>query len=406
MFGLRLLYLALGAVTACLSPFMAVILQARGFGPAEIGVVSALGAAGLVGAIAFWGHLGDAVIGRKRALQICLVVACVVAAGIAMPVPQVVLAALMIAFSCTQGSLLALTDSVAVTVLSDPRADYGRIRLLASFSFAVASIAVGPLYDLMGYTVASGVYLAIAASVMAGIVWLPHQPASIRHQPPPPARTTATRFGSTGRAFAVQPRLIWVLATVAITWAAVMVSFTYLSLRIIDVGGHASDVALSSGVSAFAEIPGMFLAARLAARIGPRGLFALSALGYGVAYLLWAVIESPELIVATRVLTGLAYAGLTVTMVVTIGELLPASLQSTGQALYQGAAAGVASVIGNSLGGVLYGAAGAPVLFVVCAAVAVAGGASALVTVPERAPAIELASLDVLESVSPPTPLG
>jgi MFS family permease len=450
--GLRLLYLAVGAVTACLNPFIAVILKERGLDPAAIGVVTALGAAGLVGSIAVWGHLGDAVIGRRQTLQLCAVAAALVALGIA--------------FTCTQGALLAIADSIAVNVLGNPRLEYGRIRLLASFSFAIGSIAVGAIYDRTGYGAGSLVYVAITVAVIAGVLLLPatsgekrrsaeaamietpkvetptleaatleaatvetaHRaetaavptarpderfdradpPDPLHPADPPAGPRPHSRFGSTGVAFSVQPRLFGVLATAAVVWFAVIVSFTYLSLRIVALGGQASDVALSSGVSAFAEIPGMFLAARLAARVGLRGLFAVSAIGYALAFLAWAVLDSPDLIVATRLVTGISYGGLTVTMVLTIGELLPGHLQSTGQALYQGTATGVAAIAGNAVGGLLYSTAGAPFLFVVSAAACVAGSAMALVTLPVRAPAVDVfggVPVEVPEGVAPPAPL-
>ncbi len=415
MKALRLLYLALGAATASLNPFIPVILSGRGLDPAAIGLINALGACGLIGAIAVWGHLGDRVLGRKLTLQVCTVVAIGVAAGIGLPVPPLVLGLLVVAFNCSQGVLLALADAVAVNSLRDPGSEYGRIRLLASLSFAIATIAAGFLYDRLGYSVASLVYVAFALLLVAAALGTEDDSQRSRALAPAgrpladaaagssPASSVAplaaasdaaagsaaagdpaSRFGSTGLAFRTQPRLLPVLATVAVTWFAIVVSFTFLSLRIVGLGGQASDVALSFGVSAFAEIPGMLLAARLASRIGLRGLFCVGAVAFGVAFLSWAVLTSPAAIVATRALTGLAYGALTVAMVLTIGQLLPRSLQATGQTLYQGTATGIAAVAGNVAGGYLYGSAGPSFLFVVCGAMCVAGGLLALVTLPGR----------------------
>ena len=58
----------------------------------------------------------------------------------------------------------------------------------------------------------------------------------------------------------------------------------------------------------------------------------------------WTVIESTELLIATRALTGIAFAGFVVSIVLTIGTLLPATLQATGQALYQTVGFGVGAV--------------------------------------------------------------
>jgi MFS transporter, PPP family, 3-phenylpropionic acid transporter len=385
--ALRIVYLALGAATACLNPFLAVILKERGLDPAVIGAITAVGACGLIGAITLWGHLGDRVFGRRATLQLCTAVAIAAAIGIAAPVPGAVLGLLVVAFVCTQGALLGLTDAVAVNNLRNPRREYGRIRLMASLSFAITAIAVGFVYDRLGYSLASALYVVTAGILIVAVLSTPEGTRATDAATPTPAPSREEkphRLGSTGTAFAVQPRLIPVLTTVGVTWFAVTISFTFLSLRIVGLGGQASDVALSFGVSAFAEIPGMLLASRLATRIGLRGLFCASAFGYGLAFLLWAVLDSPDAIVATRLLTGFAYGGMTVAMVLTMGELLPDDLQATGQSLYQGTAIGLAAVVGNLTGGLLYGSAGPAALFVLCAAMCAAGGVLALVTLPGR----------------------
>jgi predicted MFS family arabinose efflux permease len=270
-----------------------------------------------------------------------------------------------------------------VNALQDPGRQYGKIRIMASLSFALATIGVGFACDRFGYSVTSLFYLFFGSClVSAAFASPPDRPATRSRQTQ--SLEMSSRFGSTGTALRTQPRLLPLLATIAVVAAAMTASSTFLSLRLITLGGQASDVAMSFGISAFAEIPGMFLAARLSSRFGLRGVFCLSAIAYGAAFASWAVLQSPTAIVATRLLTGLAFAGITYSMVLSIGQLLPRALQATGQALYQGTASGIASAGGNMIGGVLYGALGAPMLFLMCAGVCVVGGLMALGSLPGR----------------------
>jgi MFS family permease len=382
--ALRVVYLALGASTASLSVFIAVILQGRGLSSQVIGLISGIGALALFGAIAFWGHIGDRVLGRRTTLQLVVVIAIAIALFIGLSPPPILLAILVIGFTCTHGGALALSDALAVNALQNPDRQYGKIRLMASLSFAVATIGVGFACDRFGYSVTSLFYLFFGSClVLAAFASPPDRDAATRSRQAQAPETTS-RFGSTGIAFRTQPRLLPVLATVAVMAAATTASTTFLSLRLIALGGQASDVALSFGISAFAEIPGMFLATHLARRFGLRGVFFLSAIAYSAAFASWAVLTSPSALVATRLLTGLAFAGITYSMVLTIGELLPRALQATGQALYQGTASGIASAGANVIGGVLYGALGAPMLFLLCAGLGVVGGLIALATLPGR----------------------
>jgi MFS transporter, PPP family, 3-phenylpropionic acid transporter len=175
-----------------------------------------------------------------------------------------------------------------------------------------------------------------------------------------------------------------VLLAILLAHVGIIAGFSYLPLRIVELGGGPSDVALSAAVSAFAEIPAMLLTGVIAARIGIRGLVAGSCLIYAVCFLSWTVLEDPMLIVATRVVTGFAFAGLWVGSVLTMAVLLRPRLQGTGQGLYQVTAFGVAAVIANIGGGLIFGALGAPVLFSIAAVLAVAAGLLAFVAFPRR----------------------
>jgi MFS family permease len=79
--------------------------------------------------------------------------------------------------------------------------------------------------------------------------------------------------------------------------------------------------------------------------------------------------------IASRFLTGFSFGGLWVACVLTMGFLLPRALQATGQALYQTTTFGIAAIVANALGGVVYQELGPPVLF---AGAAVVGFGSAI----------------------------
>ncbi|MGO9207701.1 MAG: MFS transporter [Candidatus Limnocylindrales bacterium] len=69
---LRGLYLIVGVLGGVLLPFVPVILSQRGFSAPQIGLLMALTAVGYVVGMPAWGHLGDVVLGRRRALQVAV----------------------------------------------------------------------------------------------------------------------------------------------------------------------------------------------------------------------------------------------------------------------------------------------------------------------------------------------
>lgn len=376
MLALRLVVLALGVALGVFYPFIPVILAGRGFGPAEIGLIASVGAVGFTLAVPAWGHIADVRLGRARTLQLCAVGGGAAVGALLGAWPPLVVALLLMAYWVFESSWQPLAD--ALTVNRVDRRGYGRVRLLTSLSFAVSSIAAGFVYDRVGFEAAyllamlSAVAIALAASGVPDVARADLHGAldvsATRSRPRP-------WLGSAGVALRLAPRLGLVLLAVMLINITIISGFTYLPLRLGDLGSPPSDVALSAGVSALAEIPAMLIAARVAQWIGLRGMFVGSALIYGVATSSWIVLESAQIIIATRLITGVAFAWVLVCVVLTIARLLPSELQATGQSLYQTFAFGFGAIVANIVGGLLYQGIGHAAVFGLGAVLAVLAAA-------------------------------
>jgi MFS transporter, PPP family, 3-phenylpropionic acid transporter len=360
--ALRLVVLALGVALGVFYPFISVILASRGLGPAQIGLVASIGAVGFTLAVPAWGHIADVRLGRARTLQICAIGGAVAVGALLGPWPPIVIALLFFAYWIFESSWQPLADALTVNLVDRRR--YGRVRLLTSLSFAIASIAAGFFYDQAGFdaayilAVAATLTIAVAATRVpdvgrADLETPGHGAATPGHGAATPSRSRPW-LGSAGVALRVAPRLGAVLVAVMLINITIISGFTYLPLRLADLGSPPSDVALSAGVSAMAEIPAMLVAARVAQRVGLRGMFVVSALIYGGVSASWVVLDSAPLIIATRLISGVAFAWILVCVVLTIARLLPSELQATGQSLYQTFAFGLGAIVANLVGGVLY----------------------------------------------------
>jgi len=396
--ALRGLYLISGVLVGVLLPFVPVILSQRGLSAAQIGVVMALTAVGYVVGMPLWGHLGDVVLGRRRALQVAALASSAAVLLFGAPLILPLVAAAVVAYYLVESGAGMLIDAIAVNALVDHPERFGRARLVASASFAVATLAAGATYDVLGYGPAyalaavAGVLLALAAARIADAPrarladYRRERSGAADSSESAPRRAERWRdaTGSIGVALAVEPRLVGVMAAVVLVHLGVLASFTFLPLRLAELGGDPSVIALSSTVSALFEIPAMFVAARMASRVGMRGLFAGACGLYAAAFVSWVVLADPLLIVGSRVLTGLAYGSLTVAVVLTVGAMLPQRLQASGQALFGMSASGIASVGGNLGGGILFGAYGHGAVFACGAVGAVAAAVVAWRFLPAR----------------------
>lgn len=358
---------------------MPVILQARGLDPATIGLAAALGALASTVVVPAWGHLADSLVGRARAFRIGLLIAACMAVGLLLDIPLVAVVAMLASFTVFASLFIGLADALAVVDLPAPERQYGALRAHASLSFTVGVVAVGFLYSWAGYGAAPAAFLIWAGALLLLVRRIPDRSpdSKVRPNREGTAVERGRRFGSLGRAFAVQPRLWVLLAVFAIAFAGLQGALTFVGIRIVELGGQPSDVALSFGVASVAEIPGLIAAGWLGRRIGLRWLFVASLVLYGLCITSWGVLPYVVAINATRFVTGLCNGSLMAARVLMVPRLLPQSLQATGQVLFQSATLGFGTVVGSVIGGVVYGWFGPTFFFAAAGGVAIAGGVGA-----------------------------
>ena len=411
--SLRSLFLATGAWTAAIAPFMAVILRTRGLDTVTIGLLSALSALGAAVLVPAWGHLADVIVGRGYAFRIGLVVAAGAALVLLLPVPLPVFALTLAGFSIFPVLFLSLGDALAVDGLPAPERQYGSLRALASLSFAVGVIVAGFVYDQSGYAAVPFVSLAWSAALLLVIGWVPDRtrdPAVRSIAAREGGDAAAGRFGSISRVLAVQPRFLAVLAVFTLAYTGLQGSMVFVPIRIVELGGQPSDVALTFGIASFAEIPGLMLAGWFGRRIGIRWLVVLALVAYGVCVASWGLLPTAIAINATRVVTGVCFGVLAAARVLIVARLLPEPLQATGQAMGQAATFALGNAIGGLVAGVLYGGLGATAFFGIAGVMAIGGGLGAWVVLygpvgaPTRggeAPLARAAGLTAPELVAP-----
>ncbi len=402
MIPLRLLVLSFGVSIGVLYPFLAVILGTFGFSAGEVGGILALAACGSAIAVPVWGHLGDVRIGRTWALRACALGAGTAALSLLVAWPPLVVVGVVVLLFLFVSSYQPLVDALTVNMVRG-RTGYARVRLLSSLSFAISVVVAGFLYDRSGYWLAFVLFAGGSAALAFMASLLPdvgradlaaHAADAKGPNPRAPAASSTTRavapfparrrLGSAGVALRVAPRLPIVLFTIGVLHVGLIASFTFIGIRIVQLGGRPSDVALASGVSAAVEVPSMFVVSWVAHRIGLRTMFALSSLVYGAILGVWAVADSPTVIIVSRIFTGVAFTGIIVSIVLTIATLLPSDLQATGQALFQTTTNGIGAVIANVVGGALFQVVGPGAVFGSAAALAVIAAILGFMVFPAR----------------------
>ena len=397
---LRTLFAVQGLAFGLLMPFPVPLLDARGLGAAEIGLI--LGLAGLASLAAYplWGAIAFGWLGRPLTIALSSFVAA--SGGLAILLADSDPLLLTLALSLALAGALSwgpLVDALVLGELGDGSADYGRLRVWGSAGWAVSATVGGALWVAAGPEPVFSAFI-LGSLLLAGLVLLPasgsrRSSRAAESAPRPLLRGWLPLF--------LTPVLLGFLVGLLLTSLGEHASWRFISLRILDQGGGVFLVGLAAALPAVVEIPVFASSRRLAPRLGLRGLFVGGAALAALLMALVAVAPEAWMVTGLRTLDGVSYALRYMGMVLVIGVLLPRHLYAMGQSVAWFVYAGIAPILGDALGGLIYDAFGAPALFSSATVVLVLGGAIAWLAL--RGPEFARRRVPALvEALPPPLP--
>ena len=364
-------YSALFLITGVQLPYWPLWLEAQGLGKAQVGDVIAVGIwiRTLASPSAAW--LADRADSRRGlvlglaglALLISLLYA-VVAGYTAL----LLVTAAFMTVSIPQGPL---TESLTLLAARQGQADYGKTRLFGSASFLVMALVAGVV--LQGQPASRVLWLLWAAlgATFVAAFWLPDLRAQRAEGP---ARSWSVEVRSARGLWTALLGIACVHASHAAYYA-----FSTIHWRAIGIGEAAAGGLWAIGV--LGEIVLFRFGSPLTRVLGVRGLLLLGAAGAMVRWVLFAVCDSPFVVVPNQLLHAFSFGATHLAAVGWIQQHVPERVLSTAQSLYSatsfGAGMGLAMLVAGRLYAVQPGYA-----FWAMSGLCLAGGLIGLIAMP------------------------
>ena len=364
----QLLFGLVGVAEAALLPFLPIVLKDRGLSAAQIGVVLSLAAATGFVAMPMWGNVADRRLGPERTLVIAAIAAAVAIVPLAFVHGFAGLAVATVTVTAARSPFAGLADAVALDHLgADARADYGRVRLWQSVGWAIAACVWGALLETGSLDWLPAIYVpcVLALAVSAALVG-----------PAPIIRRRAEVGSKRALARVLAPFLVSLL----LLFSAFSATFSFVSVRIADLGGGLFIVGFATAVQAAAEVPVMRATPRLGRVLSHRAMYVAGCAFFAVAFAAWAFLNSAVPIALVKIVAGVGFALAYVGSVVVVDDLTPPILRGTAQGLARAVSFGLAAIVGSLAGGAIYDYAGPRALFRGCAAAAIVAGGGVWVT--------------------------
>jgi PPP family 3-phenylpropionic acid transporter len=341
---LAFFYFASFLIVGVQTPFWPVWLAGRGLGVREIATVFAASLWAKVAATPAIGALADR-LGRRQAVMVALAGAAILfyvalwnAAGFWG------LLWLNLAAAVCVSAVQPLGDSITLAAVRQDGLDYGRVRVWGSVSFIVAAAGSGLILAGAPGNRVLALVLGATALLFCACLSLPRTP--VRHAGP-------ARWAALGE-FALNPRF-WLFVAAASALQSshqVYYGFGTLNWRRLGFSDPVIGCLWAEGVAA--EIALFWVGGRLAARIGPRGLMALSGVGGIARWTLAGLLPGLPAAVGLQLLHALTFGAGHLGAMYYLSRTVPPNAAASAQALYAAISAGLGSGLVMLGAGALY----------------------------------------------------
>jgi len=340
-------------------PYLGLYFRAIHFSGAQIGLAASL--IPLAGGLLppFWGMLSDRYALRKPILAGALAAAALFALLVPLAGSYLALLPLILGMAVALSPVVPLADATTLEWLRRHGGSYGNIRIFGSIGFLFSTVAAGSLFDGRRILWLFALYSACLGATFLVSLLSPGQ------------KTAARPSGGEGLRVVLGDRtLVLFLLCTMVGYGTAAAYNTFFPLYLKDLGAGTRAVGIASGIATASELPAMWLAGRLMARIGVRSVLLLGLAASVVRWLAYALIADWRLALPFQLLHGATFALFYVAGVTFVDMRVPAHLRATGQTLFNGAAFGLGLVVQSNLYGLIYDRAHAHGVYLVAAALA------------------------------------
>ncbi len=334
-----------------------VYLQDIGFSASEIGTINAICSLVAIFAIAIWGMVSDKINSVKKTFIIALIGNMIFYTAVPF-VPQSIPFLFFLyypVFNIFRCTLMPLLDNLTVRSTTKSGANYGIIRGIGSFIYSMGSFLIVALIPIIGIS---------NTFIMAGILNVPLVILLFFADDPkiPTRPKKGKKSGGYGELFK-NYYYVCFLIFAAIAFIGFSGEFSFISYFLEARNISKDNMGTFLAVRAFAEIPMLFLMAKIRKKIKLKYLIIIGICFMATECICFAFfVHDLFSACAFGALFGFGNGMFIGSVAMYIYKLAPDHLKATAQALYSSVAS-ISGIIGNLLGGYLFDTLGVTIFY-------------------------------------------
>lgn len=374
-------YLLYYGANACLFPYWVLYYQSLGFNGAQIGLLSAIAPLVFMAGAPFWTGVADST-RRHRFVMGATLLASI---GLVMVFPFLRTFAPVLAVVSLYPFMISpansFADSATMTMLGDRKDMYGRVRLGGTIGWGITASAAGIVIEKYGLDWAFWLYAALMF-----VAFLASRKFTFDHV----KQEVSIRRGM--RELFSNRRLVLFLAIAFVCGMALTSINLYLSAYMVELGIGESVIGIALSIGTVAELPALFFADRLLARLKPHGMLVLSMVATMARLFLYATLTTRAGILVFQLVNGLTFASLWVAGVSYVNEIAPPGLKTTAQGIFGAVVFGFGAAAAGFLGALLLESVGGAHMYAIFGALMLAALVAYLL-LERRLPKVEYAKV-------------
>jgi PPP family 3-phenylpropionic acid transporter len=343
-FKICMFYLIIYGSFACYSPFLAVYFANKGLSYTEIGIAFAVNS--LVGVIAqpIWGYVTDKYLDKRKTL-IILMSSCSVIILLFLIAKSFIFIIfsifLLISF---QSAICSVADAYSFEIVEhNKNIQYGRIRLMGSFGYAVLALIIG---IFIKYTNINSAFYTYSVLTLGSIIVI----KSIGYTGKGKSSTIDIKelFGL----LKYRKFLIFIISVLVFNMAQ-GANGSYLPILVKKTGGDVSQIGLMWFIVAIFELPVLYLGHRFLKKYGAINLYIFSAITYTIRFLLDGYCTDFKYVLILQCMQSITYTFFLISSLQYVNDVVPLKMRTSGITMYSAVGCGLGGFGGNMFGGIL-----------------------------------------------------
>lgn len=340
---LSAIYITIYGGLACIYPFLIYYFQEKGLSYMEMGICFAVISITGVMVQPIWGFITDKYSNKRTIIMITMVLSAVnvylliFANGF-----YVIIVSIIIVMSFLS-PVVPIADAYSYEVIDHyKKIQYGKIRLMGSFGYAVVALFMG--YIVKYYGINSS-YFACSILMLFGALLI----FSIDYN----GKGTRRNISFDDVVNLVKDKKFMLLmVSVILTNIGNGSNTSYIPVLIEKTGGDVAQLGIVWFIIAISELPAFYFGARLLYKYGELNLYIIGVTLFALRYFLDSLCEYYISVLVIQLLQGVTFTFYLMTSVQYLNKITPTKMRTSAITMHA-AGMGIGAVIGNMGGGIL-----------------------------------------------------